>query len=312
MGFRSPRSYTLLSVGAAVSTMVIKLAAWRLTGSVGLYSDALESLVNLAAALGAFWALTLAARPADREHNYGHFKAEYFSSGLESALIVLAALLILQSAFGRLLNPQPLQQVGLGLMLSLLATALNGLVAVLLLRASRRFDSITLRADGQHLLTDVWTSLGVVVSLVLVPLTGLTVLDPLVAIAVAANILFTGWQLLRETASGLMDRSLAEPDQQRLARLLAARSGDQVAFHAVRTRVAGSRRFVSLHVLVPGHWSVQRGHDFCSALEHDIAAALPRSHVLTHLEPIEDPSAWNDDGFQWDGDQVAARGSASR
>ncbi|QNI70393.1 cation diffusion facilitator transporter family protein [Cyanobium sp. NS01] len=312
IGFRSPRSYTLLSVGAAVSTMVIKLAAWRLTGSVGLYSDALESLVNLAAALGAFWALTLAARPADREHNYGHFKAEYFSSGLESALIVLAALLILQSAFGRLLNPQPLQQVGLGLMLSLLATALNGLVAVLLLRASRRFDSITLRADGQHLLTDVWTSLGVVVSLVLVPLTGLTVLDPLVAIAVAANILFTGWQLLRETASGLMDRSLAEPDQQRLARLLAARSGDQVAFHAVRTRVAGSRRFVSLHVLVPGHWSVQRGHDFCSALEHDIAAALPRSHVLTHLEPIEDPSAWNDDGFQWDGDQAAARGSASR
>lgn len=318
IGFRSPRSYTLLSVGAAISTMAIKTVAWRLTGSVGLFSDALESLVNLGAALGAFWALTLAARPADREHNYGHFKAEYFSSGLESALIVLAALLILQSAFGRLLNPQPLEQVGLGLMLSLLATGLNGLVAVLLLRAGRRFDSITLRADGQHLLTDVWTSLGVVLSLVLVPLTGLTVLDPLVAIAVALNILFTGWQLLRETASGLMDRSLPEPEQQRLTRLLAARSGsaersgEPVAFHAVRTRVAGSRRFVTLHVLVPGHWSVQRGHDFCSALEHDIAVAVPRSHVFTHLEPIEDPSAWNDDGFQWDGDQAAAPGPGFR
>lgn len=312
IGFHSPRSYTLLSVGASLATMAIKIVAWRFTGSVGLFSDALESLVNLAAALGGFWALTLAARPADRNHNYGHFKAEYFSSGLESALIVLAALLILQSAVGRLLNPQPLEQVGLGLMLTLLATALNGLVAVLLLGASRRFHSITLRADGQHLLIDVWTSLGVVLSLVLVPLTGLTVLDPLVAIAVAANILFTGWQLLHETASGLLDRSLDEPDQQRLSKLLAARSGDEVAFHAVRTRVAGSRRFVTMHVLVPGHWSVQRGHDFCSALERDIAAVLPRSHVLTHLEPIEDPSAWNDDGFQWDGDPAAARGSDSR
>jgi cation diffusion facilitator family transporter len=300
MLFGSPRSYMLLSVAAALATIALKTWAWRLTGSVGLLSDAMESGVNLVAALGAFWALTLAAKPADRSHPYGHFKAEYFSSGLESVLIVVAALAIIHAAIGHLLQPQPLEQLGIGLALSLLATALNGLVAWLLLKASRRFHSISLRADAHHLLSDVWTSLGVVVGIGLVKVTGWTILDPLIAIAVAINIIRTGWKLFQETASGLLDRSLPEEEQQRLEQLLAGRQTDEIRFHALRTRVAGSRRFVSLHVLVPGRWSVRQGHDLCEQLEQEIAAMLTRTDVVTHLEPIEDPTSWNDQTFRWD------------
>jgi cation diffusion facilitator family transporter len=287
-------------VAAALATIALKTWAWRLTGSVGLLSDAMESGVNLVAALAAFWALTLAAKPADRSHPYGHFKAEYFSSGLESVLIVVAALAIIHAAIGHLLQPQPLEQLGIGLVLSLLATALNGLVAWLLLRAARRFHSITLRADAQHLLSDVWTSLGVVVGIGLVKVTGWTILDPLIAIAVAINIIRTGWKLFQETASGLLDRSLPEEEQQRLEQLLADRQSDEIRFHALRTRVAGSRRFVSLHVLVPGRWSVRQGHDLCEQLEQEIAAMLTRTDVVTHLEPIEDPTSWSDQTFRWD------------
>ena len=300
MVFASPRSYMLLSLAAAVSTIVLKTAAWRLTGSVGLLSDAMESVVNLVAALGAIWALTLAAKPADRSHNYGHFKAEYFSSGLESVLIVVAALAIIYAAIGRLLQPEPLAQVGIGLALSLLATALNGLVAWALMRASRRFHSITLRADAHHLLTDVWTSVGVVLGIVLVKVTGLTILDPLIAIAVALNIVITGWKLLHETASGLLDRSLPAEEQETLESLLASHKTEEICFHALRTRVSGSRRFISFHLLVPGTWTVQAGHDLCDQLEREIATALPRTHVLTHLEPIEDEKAWEDQGFRWE------------
>ena len=300
MVFASARQYTLLSTAAAVATIVLKTLAWRLTGSVGLLSDAMESGVNLIAAIGAFWALSLAAKPADRRHHYGHFKAEYFSSGLESVLIVVAALAIIYAAIGRLQQPQPLEQLGIGLVISLAATALNGLVAWVLLKASRRFDSITLRADAHHLLTDVWTSIGVVIGIGLVKLTGLTILDPLIAIAVAVNIVITGWKLLHETASGLLDRSLPDHEQQLLDTLLASYESDEIRFHALRSRVAGSRRFVSFHVLVPGHWTVQAGHDLCDQLEHKVAATLSRTHVLTHLEPIEDPKAWDDQGFRWE------------
>jgi cation diffusion facilitator family transporter len=300
MVFGSPRSFVLLSLAAAVATILLKTWAWRLTGSVGLLSDAMESGVNLAAALGAFWALTLAAKPADRSHHYGHFKAEYFSSGLESVLIVMAAIAIIHAAIGRLQSPQPLEQLGIGLAISLLATALNGLVAWVLLNAARRFHSISLRADAHHLLTDVWTSIGVVGGIGLVKLTGWSVLDPLIAIAVALNIIVTGWKLFRETASGLLDRSLPDEEQNRLEQLLARRTTEEIRFHALRTRVAGSRRFVSLHVLVPGRWSVQQGHDLCEALEKEIAETLTRTHVLTHLEPIEDPTSWDDQSFRWD------------
>jgi cation diffusion facilitator family transporter len=298
--FASPRFFILLSMAAAVATIVLKTLAWRLTGSVGLLSDAMESGVNLIAAFGAFWALTLAAKPADRTHHYGHFKAEYFSSGLESVLIVVAALAIIHAAIGRLQEPQPLEQLGIGLAISLAATALNALMAWVLLKAARRFDSITLRADAHHLLTDVWTSGGVVVGIGLVKLTGLTILDPLIAIAVALNIVVTGWKLLHETASGLLDRSLPDHEQRVLEDLLASHESREIRFHALRTRVAGSRRFVTFHVLVPGHWTVQAGHDLCEQLEHRVASALTRTHVLTHLEPIEDPKAWDDQGFRWE------------
>jgi cation diffusion facilitator family transporter len=300
MVFASPRHYMLLSTAAAVATILLKTLAWRLTGSVGLLSDAMESGVNLIAAIGAFWALSLAAKPADRTHHYGHFKAEYFSSGLESVLIVVAALAILHTAIGRLQQPEPLEQLGLGLALSLVATALNALVAWVLLKAARRFDSITLRADAHHLLTDVWTSAGVVLGIGLVRLTGLTILDPLIAIAVALNIVVTGWRLFHETASGLLDRSLPEREQGLLEDLLASYESEQIRFHALRSRVAGSRRFVSFHVLVPGHWTVQAGHDLCEELEHRVAATLSRTHVLTHLEPIEDPTSWDDQNFRWE------------
>lgn len=298
--FSTARSSITLSIGAAAATIVLKLAAWRITGSVGLFSDALESGVNLVAAGAGFWALTLAAKPADRQHPYGHAKAEYFASGLESALILAAAAAIVVSAVGRLLAPQPLEQVGAGLALSLLASGINGVVAWLLLRASRRFHSITLRADAQHLLTDVWTSVGVVLAVALVQLTGLTILDPLIAIAVALNIVLTAWKLLRETASGLLDQAWPEAEQRQLAALLAAHTGEGVAVHALRTRTAGSRRFVAFHLLVPGHWSVQRGHDLAERLEREISVTLPRTDVITHLEPIDDPVSWQDGGFRWD------------
>ncbi len=300
MAFATARSYTLLSVGAALVTILIKAVAWRLTGSVGLLSDALESGVNLVAALGAFWALTLAAKPADEDHPFGHFKAEYFSSGLESALILVAALGILHASLPRLLQPQPLERLGLGLTLSLIATGINAAVAWLLLRASRRFHSITLRTDAHHLLTDVWTSIGVVVGIALVKLTGLLVLDPLIAIAVGVNILVTGWRLLVDTASGLLDRSIPASERDQLEALFASHAGEGIAFHALRSRVAGSRRFISVHVLVPGAWTVQVGHDFCERLERDVVTLLPRSHVFTHLEPIEDITSWQDQGFRWD------------
>ena len=300
MRLASARSYALLSVAAALITIALKTLAWAVTGSVGLLSDALESSVNLVAALTAFWALGQASKPADRNHSFGHSKAEYFSSGLESALIVVAAIGIIWAAAGRLLHPEPISSVDLGLTLSLIATALNGAVAWLLLRAARRFRSITLRADAQHLLSDVWTSIGIVVAIVLVKLTGWLVLDPLIAIAVAINISFTGLNLFRETASGLMDHSLPEAELQSLEAYLKQRSGNGIDFHALRTRVAGSRRFISLHVLVPGGWSVKEGHDYCESIEREIAAMVTDSHVFTHLEPIEDPLSWQDRNFRWD------------
>jgi cation diffusion facilitator family transporter len=180
------------------------------------------------------------------------------------------------------------------------ATVLNGLVAWVLLRASRHFHSISLRADSHHLMTDVWTSFGVLLGIGLVKVTGLTILDPLIAIAVALNIITTGWKLLHETASGLLDRSLPGDEQERLEALLASHASEEIHFHALRTRVAGSRRFVAFHVLVPGRWTVQAGHDLCEQLEREIATVLPRSDVLTHLEPIEDPKAWDDQGFRWE------------
>lgn len=292
---RSARSYAFLSIAAAVLTIALKFGAYSLTGSVGLLSDAIESCVNLVAAVVALWALTYAAKPADAEHTFGHSKAEYFSSALEGTLILVAAASIAVEAWGRLFDPQPLAQVGLGLGLVLLATAINGGVAMILIRAGRRLRSITLRADAHHLFTDVWTSGGVVLGILLVKVTGWLVLDPVIALAMAANIVWTGFKLLRETGSGLLDAALPADEQEAIALILSKYKNQGTEFHALRTRVAGSRRFVSVHVLVPGEWTVQRGHDLCEEIELAISRALPGTNVMTHLEPLEDPVSWDDE-----------------
>lgn len=294
MSSPTARSYIKLSIVAALVTMGLKFWAYLLTDSVGLFSDVAESSVNLIAAVVAFWALNLAAQPPDREHTFGHSKAEYFSSALEGALIVLAAISIAVASTERLLNPQPVTRVEWGLVLSLVAAAVNGGVAVVLLRAGRRLRSVSLRADGHHLLTDVWTSVGVVLGLVLTKLTGWLILDPVVALIVAAHIAWVGSRLLRETFSGLMDTAMPAEEQAIIQEALAHYQDRGVRFHALRTRVAGARNFVALHVLVPGDWTVQQGHDLCDELEVHINHVLPGTDVMTHLEPIEDPASWHD------------------
>ena len=287
--------YAVLSIAAAVFTIGLKLGAYYLTGSVGLFSDAAESVVNLVAAVAALWALTLAVRPPDEEHAFGHNKAEYFSSGLESALIIIAAAWIGVTAWGRLMDPQPLENVGLGLSITLCAAALNGVVALVLLRAGRRLRSITLRADAQHLLTDVWTSVGVVLGVVMVQLTGWLVLDPLIGLVVAANIVWTGFRLLRDTAQGLLDRALPPEEQELISGVLSRYENQGIRFHALRTRAAGQRRFVSMHVLVPGRWTVKRGHDLSEKIEGELANALQgNTTFFIHIEPSEDPASFED------------------
>lgn len=290
----SARAYAFLSLGAALATIALKGAAYALTGSVGLLSDAIESFVNLAAAVVAIWALTLAGRPPDAEHTYGHSKAEYFSSGAESVLILVAAAGIGVTAWGRLLHPQALEHAWLGLAISLAAAGVNGAVALTLLRAGRRLRSISLRADAHHLLTDVWTSAGVVLGVALVQLTGWLICDPLIALVVAANIIWTGIRLLRDSADGLLDSALPAADQQQIAGVLARYANSGISFHALRTRRAGQRAFVSLHILTPGSWSVRSGHRLCEQIEREIRAVVPHSAVFTHLEPRDDPASLED------------------
>jgi cation diffusion facilitator family transporter len=291
---RPARFYAWLSIWAAVVTIALKVVAWRLTGSVGLLSDAAESVVNLVAAVIALWALSLAARPPDERHAYGYTKAEYFSSGVEGFLIIAAACGICVAAWGRWRNPQPITDPWVGVGVSVVASAINGAIAVVLLRAAKRTRSITLRADGYHLLTDVWTSAGVIAGIALVALTGWQRLDPLIAFAVAVNIIWTGWRLVRETGTGLLDAGLPEEERKVVTDAIAPFQEQGVLFHALRTRVAGTRRFVSMHVLVPGSWTVQRGHDLCEAIEASVRGVLPQTTVFTHLEPREDPVSWDD------------------
>jgi cation diffusion facilitator family transporter len=290
----SARAYAVLSIAAALVTMGLKLGAYFLTNSVGLFSDAAESGINLIAALAAFGALTVAARPPDPEHAYGHSKAEYLSSGFEGGLILLAAGAIAATAIDRLLRPQPLENVGLGLAVSLVAAAINGGVGLALLRAGTRLRSITLRADGAHLLTDVWTTGGVLVGVVLVQVTGWLVLDPVVALLVAVNIVWTALRLIRDSAQGLLDTAFPPADQRIITTVLDQYRAQGIQFHALRTRVAGQRRFMSIHVLVPGAWTVKQGHDLCEQIEHALLAQLPQLTVFTHLEPVEDPVSLDD------------------
>lgn len=289
------KKFAWLSVAASVVTIVLKAGAWWLTGSVGLLSDAAESLVNLVAAIVALIAITIAERPADDDHQFGHSKAEYFSAGVEGAMIFLAAGSIIVLAVERLLNPQDLEQLGIGLLVSVIASILNGIVGTMLIRAGRKNRSVTLTADGKHLLTDVITSVGVVVGVGLVWITGWTALDPIVAIAVGINILFVGSRLVRESAMGLMDATLSDEDNATIEAVLDRyRRSGEVDFHELRTRESGMRRFVEFHALVPGAWSVERAHDLVEKVESEIRDKLPDSHIASHLEPIEDDRAYND------------------
>jgi cation diffusion facilitator family transporter len=283
-----------LSVAAALLTIALKTIAWLLTGSVGLLSDAAESVVNLVAAVFALIIVHWAARPPDEEHPYGHEKAEFLSAGVEGTLIIAAAITIAVSAWRRLLEPQPIDDAAIGLAVSAAAAAANLLVARMLITAGRQNRSIVLEADGQHLMTDVWTSVGVISGVALVALTGWERLDAIIALAVAANIVVTGVRLVRRFAGGLMDRALPADQRAAIDAVLAAHAGERVQFHALRTRRAGPRAFVSLHVLVPGDWSVQRGHDLAERVEADLRAALAPATIFTHLEPIEDPASFAD------------------
>jgi len=281
--------YAWLSIAAAIATILLKGVAWKMTGSVGLLSDAIESFVNLAGAIMALWMLTLAALPADDDHAHGHGKAEYFSSAFEGFLILLAAVSIGYTAIDRLMHPQALEAVGVGLLVSVVASVINFATARILLDVGKKRNSITLEADAHHLMTDVWTSVGVIGGVGLVWLSGWLWLDPVIAILVAMNIVWTGWQLMQRSAAGLMDISLPAEKLEQVEAVLAGYRRQGMAFHALRTRQAGSRVFVTFHVLVPGTWSVQQGHDWSERIEADIRRALPHAHVTTHLEPLEDP-----------------------
>jgi len=284
--------YAWLSIAAAVVTIALKTGAYLATGSVGLLSDALESGVNLAAAILALFVIRAAEKPADDEHAYGHEKAEYFSSGAEGALIFIAALAIIATAVPRLLHPKPVFELGLGVAISSAASLVNFVVARLLLRAGKVHRSIVLEADGHHLMSDVWTSVAVLVGLFAVFVTKLEVLDPLIAIAVALNILRTAWKLLARSGMGLMDTALPKGDRDAIVGILDGFKVDGAVWHELKTRASGTRRFVTVHVLVPGDWTVRRGHDLLERIESAIRERFDKCTVFTHLEPVEDPRAW--------------------
>jgi cation diffusion facilitator family transporter len=286
--------FAWLSIATALATIGLKGTAWWLTGSVGLLSDAIESFVNLAAAILALWLLKVAALPPDEDHHFGHDKAEYFSSGIEGALILVASASIAVTAAPRLIHPEPLEQVGWGLAVSATAALLNLVVGQILIRAGKEHDSIILEADGQHLMTDVWTSGGVIAAVGLVAVTGWLRLDPLIAIAVAAHICITAVRLMRRSVSGLMYSSVPAEERDRVQAILDRHRSEGIEYHALRTRQAGHRRFVYFHLLVPGTWSVERGHDLMEEIEGEIRASLPHTMVIAHLEPLESPTSYTD------------------
>jgi cation diffusion facilitator family transporter len=294
--------YAWLSIATGVTVFGLKLGAYAITGSVGLLSDALESIVNIVAAVVALVALRTAMKPADERHHFGHGKAEYFSAQIEGFMILLAAIVIIGTAIERLLKPAPLEQIGWGLAVSTIASVLNGVVAFILIRAGRKHRSPVLDADGRHLLTDVWTSVGVLIGVGAVQLTGWLRLDALVALAVGLNIIVTGVNLLRESTGALMDKALPVEDHDAIVSVLKKFESETVKFHALQTRQAGRHRFVSMHVLVPAAWTIQQGHDLSEDLEAQIIELLPDTTVHTHVEPIEDPRSWEDehDGqYRW-------------
>ncbi len=301
--------YGWLSISAALTTIALKSYAYWLTDSVGLLSDALESLINLVAAIIMLIVLHIAARPPDKDHPYGHEKIEYFSSGAEGVMILLAAISIAATAWERLWHPQPLQQIDIGIAISILASLINLIVAQILIRVGKRRQSITLESDGKHLMTDVWTTVGVLIGIAAIGVAnyfesslafaknlGLNdwgILDPIIAILVAINIVWSGLQLIRRTIAGLMDEALSATEQAVIIGVLEQFvASHKIAYHALRTRSAGSRRFMSVHILVPGNWTVQQGHDMVEEIEQHIMTVFDNIDIDTHLEPIEDLASW--------------------
>lgn len=286
--------YAWLSIIAAITTIALKSTAYAITGSVGLLSDAIESFVNLAAAIVALIALRVVTRPASDEFTFGYSKVEYFSSGFEGGMILLAAASIIISALPRLVNPVPLEQVGLGLLISVIASLINLSVSIILMRAAKRFNSITLEADARHLMTDVWTTGGVLIGISLVGLTGFVRLDPLIAVAVAVNILFTGYRLLVRSGRGLMDIALPGEETAEVKSILDSYRTEGISYHSLRSRQAAARKFLAVHLLVPGDWTVRKGHRVAEEIEKQVNKAVPHSNIVTHIEPIEDPISQED------------------
>lgn len=289
--------FAWLSIAVAVLTIGLKTVAYLVTNSVGLLSDALESSVNLIGAMMALGMLTIAARPADENHTYGHSKAEYFSSGVEGTLILVAAIGITFAAIQRLITPKPLEQVGIGLMVSVVASLANLGVALILRRAGKQYNSISLTSNAHHLMTDVWTSVGVLIGVGAVVITGWQVLDPLIAILVALNIVWTGVGIIRKSISGLMDSTLSKEDLAVIQSVLDRHKDTEVKFHALRTRESGSLKIISIHVLVPGLWTVERGHQFVTRIENEISNAIVDTMIFTHLESLSDPASFDDVTF---------------
>jgi cation diffusion facilitator family transporter len=286
--------YAWLSIGAALLTITLKSAAYFLTGSVGLLSDALESTVNLAAAIVALIVLRMITRPASDEFTFGFAKAEYFASGFEGGMILLAAAGIIITAVPRLINPVPLEKLGIGLVISVVATLINLGVALVLMRAGKRYNSITLEADGRHLMTDVWTTAGVLIGIALVMITGYLRLDAIVALLVAANIIFTGYKLLVRSGRGLLDVALPQGELDSVKSILDSYGAQGVKYHALRSRQAAARRFLAVHLLVPGNWTISRGHRLANEIETRVLDALPHTNIVTHLEPVGDPVSFED------------------
>ncbi len=291
--------FAWLSIGAAIATIALKFAAYLHTGSVGLLSDAAESLVNLVAGIVALIALRMLAKPADSRYTYGRSKVEYFSASIEGSMIFVAATFIIYSAINRIFHPVPLENVGIGLAISVVASIINGVVGWVLIRAGKRHRSPTLHADGIHLLTDVVTSVGVVLGVALVALTDWQILDPIVALLVGANIIFAGWRLLRSSVAGLMDVTLPAEDNEAIKAVLAEHTSDDVTFHGLQTRQSGRDSFANVDMLVPGKWSVREGHEFAEDVAEEMCKVVPGLRVLIHVEPIEDPRSYDDipDGY---------------
>ncbi len=296
---KSPlRRFISLSIAAAIVTILLKFYAYYVTGSMGFLSDALESFVNLFAAIFALVMLNISQKPADKEHEFGHSKAEYFSSAAEGALILIAAFTIIWSAVPRLIDPRPIENINTGLLFSLLASLVNLAVGMTLVRNGKKRRSLLLEADGKHLMADVWTSAGVIVAIVIVKFTGWLIVDPIIAILVALHIIYTGYRLISRSASGLMDASIPDEDLEKITNYLDSLNDQKIEYHSLLTRVAGRRKFIAMHILVPGKWTVKEAHDYADEIEETIVNMFDEPvTVHTHLEPVEDPASMKDIGI---------------